>query len=35
MLTDLPIAVIGAGAMGEAIIGGLLRNELVTPDQIL
>ncbi|ABY35450.1 MAG TPA: pyrroline-5-carboxylate reductase [Chloroflexus aurantiacus] len=35
MLSDLPIAVIGAGAMGEAIIGGLLRNELVAADQIL
>jgi pyrroline-5-carboxylate reductase len=35
MLTDLPIAVIGPGAMGEAIIGGLLRRELVRPDQIL
>lgn len=35
MLADLPIAVIGAGAMGEAIISGLLRNELVAADQIL
>ncbi len=35
MLTDLPIAVIGPGAMGEAIIGGLLRQELVHADQLL
>ncbi|WP_129670551.1 pyrroline-5-carboxylate reductase [Candidatus Chloroploca sp. Khr17] len=35
MLHHLPIAVIGPGAMGEAVIGGLLRQELVTPDQIL
>lgn len=35
MLNDLPIAVIGPGAMGEAIIGGLLRQELVGPEQIL
>ena len=35
MLRDLKISVIGPGAMGEAIIGGLLRQELVAPDQIL
>jgi pyrroline-5-carboxylate reductase len=35
MLKDLPIAVIGPGAMGEAVIGGLLRQELVAPDQVL
>ena len=35
MLTDLKIAVLGAGAMGEAIISGLLRHELVAPDQIV
>jgi pyrroline-5-carboxylate reductase len=35
MLADLRIAVIGAGAMGEAIISGLLRHELVAPDQIV
>jgi pyrroline-5-carboxylate reductase len=35
MLTDLRIALIGAGVMGEAVIGGLLRQELVNPDQIL
>ncbi|EFO80792.1 pyrroline-5-carboxylate reductase [Oscillochloris trichoides DG-6] len=35
MLKDLRIAVIGPGAMGEAIIGGLLRQELVAPEQIL
>lgn len=34
MIRDLRIAVIGAGIMGEAIIGGLLRQELVAPDQI-
>ncbi|HMP42836.1 MAG TPA: pyrroline-5-carboxylate reductase [Roseiflexaceae bacterium] len=33
-LDGLRITVIGAGAMGEAMIGGLLRHELVTPDQI-
>jgi len=35
MLKDLRIAVIGAGIMGEAMIGGLLRQELVAPDQIV
>ncbi len=35
MLTDLRVAVVGAGAMGEAIIGGLLRQELVRADQII
>lgn len=35
MLTDLPIAVIGPGAMGEAVIGGLLRHELVAPAHLL
>ncbi len=35
MLTNLRIGVIGPGAMGEAIIAGLLRQELVTADQIL
>ncbi|MEI8167132.1 MAG: pyrroline-5-carboxylate reductase [Chloroflexales bacterium] len=35
MLKDLHIAMIGSGAMGEAIIGGLLRHELVTPGQVL
>ena len=35
MLTDLRIALIGAGVMGEAVISGLLRQELVNPDQIL
>ena len=29
ILRDLPIAFIGAGAMGEAMIGGLLRHKLV------
>ena len=35
MLKDLPIGVIGPGAMGEAIIGGMLRQELISPDQML
>jgi pyrroline-5-carboxylate reductase len=35
MLRDLRISVIGPGAMGEAIIGGLLRQELVSAEQIL
>ncbi|NTW01122.1 MAG: pyrroline-5-carboxylate reductase [Oscillochloris sp.] len=35
MLKDLRIAVIGPGAMGEAIIGGMLRQSLVAPDQVL
>src|SRR5215510_16619889 len=35
MIGDLRIAVIGAGVMGEAIIGGLLKQELVAPDQIV
>jgi pyrroline-5-carboxylate reductase len=35
MLKDLKIAVIGAGVMGEAMIGGLLKQELVAPDQIV
>ena len=35
MIRDLRIAVIGAGIMGEAMIGGLLRQELVAPDQII
>ena len=29
MIRDLRIAVIGAGVMGEAMIGGLLKQELV------
>ncbi|MBX0329948.1 pyrroline-5-carboxylate reductase [Oscillochloris sp. ZM17-4] len=35
MLKDLKISVIGPGAMGEAIIGGLLRRELVSSEQML
>lgn len=35
MLKDLRIALIGAGAMGEAMIGGLLRHELVPANQIM
>ena len=34
ILHDVPIAFIGAGAMGEAMIGGLLRHELVGPGAI-
>ena len=34
-LTGRTIATIGSGVMAEAIIAGLLRGELVTPDQIL
>lgn len=35
MLKDLRIGVIGPGAMGEAMIGGMLRHELVAPEQVL
>jgi pyrroline-5-carboxylate reductase len=35
MIRDLRIAVIGAGVMGEAMIGGLLKQELVPPEQII
>lgn len=35
MIKDLRIGIIGPGAMGEAIIGGVIRQELVAPDQIL
>jgi pyrroline-5-carboxylate reductase len=35
MLRDLKLSVIGPGAMGEAIIGGLLRQELVSADRVL
>ena len=35
MIRDLRIAVIGAGVMGEAMIGGLLKQELVAPEQIV
>ena len=35
MIRDLRIAVIGAGIMGEAMISGMLRQELVEPDQIV
>src|SRR5262249_41226746 len=34
MIRDLRIAVIGAGVMGEAIVGGLLKQQLVAPDQL-
>ncbi len=34
MLNDLRIALIGAGAMGEAIVAGLLRQKLVPASQI-
>jgi pyrroline-5-carboxylate reductase len=35
MAKDLSVAVIGAGAMGGAIIGGMLRQEIVSPDLII
>ncbi|GIV96979.1 MAG: pyrroline-5-carboxylate reductase [Herpetosiphonaceae bacterium] len=35
MLTNLRIAIVGAGTMGEAVIGGLLRAELIAPEQIV
>jgi pyrroline-5-carboxylate reductase len=35
MLRELRVGVIGAGVMGEAIIAGLLRRELVRPEQVL
>ena len=35
MLQDQTIAFIGAGQMAEAMIGGLLRREHLTPDQII
>jgi pyrroline-5-carboxylate reductase len=35
MLHDLNIAVIGAGVMGEAMIGCLLKQNLTTPDRII
>ena len=35
MIRDLRIAVIGAGVMGEAMIAGLLKQELVPPEQII
>ena len=34
VLEGAPIAFIGAGAMAEAMIGGLLTNQLVSPDAI-
>ncbi len=34
ILHNVPIAFIGAGAMGEAMIGGLLRHKLVEPSAI-
>jgi pyrroline-5-carboxylate reductase len=34
MIQDLRIAVIGAGIMGEAIVSGLLKQKLVTPDRL-
>ena len=34
ILSDAPIAFIGAGAMGEAMIGGLLRRNLLEPEAI-
>jgi pyrroline-5-carboxylate reductase len=34
-LFPFPIALIGAGAMGEAIISGMLRQQLVSPEQVI
>ena len=34
ILHDVPVTFIGAGAMGEAMIGGLLRHKLVEPGAI-
>ena len=34
ILHGVPITFIGAGAMGEAMIGGLLRHQLVEPDAV-
>ena len=34
ILDDVPITFIGAGVMGEAMIGGLLRHQLVEPGAI-
>ena len=34
ILHDVPVTFIGAGVMGEAMIGGLLRHELVKPGAI-
>ena len=34
MLNDHTIAVIGAGNIGRALIGGLLRGQDLAPDQI-
>ncbi|MFN8421323.1 MAG: pyrroline-5-carboxylate reductase [Anaerolineae bacterium] len=33
-LTGLKVGIIGSGVMGEAMIGGLLSQEVLTPDQI-
>lgn len=35
MLTDTKIAFVGGGVMAEAMIKGLLRDKLVTPDQLI
>jgi pyrroline-5-carboxylate reductase len=35
MIRDLRIAVIGAGVMGEAMISGLVKQDLVAPEQIV
>lgn len=35
MLSDLRLAFIGAGAMGEAMVSGLLHQEIVSPSNIL
>ncbi len=35
MIRDLRIAVVGTGVMGEAMLGGLLKRQLVEPEQIV
>ncbi|HEY8987412.1 MAG TPA: NAD(P)-binding domain-containing protein, partial [Candidatus Limnocylindrales bacterium] len=34
-LSERTIATVGSGVMAEAMIAGLLRGQLVTPDQIV
>ena len=35
MLSDETVAIIGAGNIGRSIIGGMIRGELVAPDQVI
>lgn len=35
MIRDLQVGLIGAGVMGEAIISGLLKRDLIAPEQII